>query len=202
MTCSDFKLVILVSGGGTNLQSIIDAVGQRRLDAQIALVISDRENAYALTRARKAEIPALFINPKQYAERTEFDEALAEKTLTINPDLIILAGFMRILGKAFIDTFQGKIINIHPSLLPAHKGLDTHQRAINAGDKIHGATVHFVTEQLDDGPIILQATVPVCEQDSADSLRQKVLQQEHIIYPEAIQLIAQGKINFSNPVMS
>jgi phosphoribosylglycinamide formyltransferase-1 len=201
VTDSDFKLVVLVSGGGSNLQAIIDAITHKQLDAQIELVISDRENAYALTRAGYAEIPALFLNPNQYAGRTEFDDALAEKILDINPDLIILAGFMRILSGSFVEEFQGKIINIHPSLLPAHKGLDTHQRAISAGDTIHGATVHFVTEELDDGPIILQATVPVCETDTADSLQKKVLQQEHVIYPGAIQLIAQGKINFSNPVM-
>jgi len=199
---SDFKLVILVSGGGSNLQAIIDAINHEQLNAQIAIVISDRENAYALTRARNAGIPSLFLNPKQYARRTEFDDALADNIFSLNPDLIILAGFMRILSRSFVEAFQGKIINIHPSLLPAHKGLDTHQRVINAGDKIHGATVHFVTEELDDGPIILQATVPVCKKDSADTLKQKVLQQEHIIYPGAIQLIAEGKINFSSPVTS
>jgi phosphoribosylglycinamide formyltransferase-1 len=202
VTHSDFKLVVLVSGGGSNLQAIIDAIDHKKLDAHIALVISDRENAYALTRARNAKIPALFLNPKQDTGRTEFEATLTKKVLAADPDLIILAGFMRILSGSFVEEFQGKIINIHPSLLPAHRGLDTHQRAINAGDKIHGATVHFVTEELDDGPIILQATVPVCETDSADSLKKKVLQQEHVIYPSAIQLIAQGKINFNNPVMS
>ena len=202
MVKSDFKLVILVSGGGSNLQAIIDAINHGQINAQIAIVISDRENAYALTRARNAGIPSLFLNPKQYAGRTEFDDALTDKIFSLNPDLIILAGFMRILSRSFVEAFQGKIINIHPSLLPAHKGLDTHQRVINAGDKIHGATVHFVTEELDDGPIILQATVPVCKNDSADTLKQKVLQQEHIIYPGAIQLIAEGKINFSSPVTS
>ena len=202
MVKSDFKLVILVSGGGSNLQAIIDAINHGQINAQIAIVISDRENVYALTRARNAGIPSLFLNPKQYAGRTEFDDALTDKIFSLNPDLIILAGFMRILSRSFVEAFQGKIINIHPSLLPAHKGLDTHQRVINAGDKIHGATVHFVTEELDDGPIILQATVPVCKNDSADTLKQKVLQQEHIIYPGAIQLIAEGKINFSSPVTS
>ena len=202
MANSEFKLVILVSGGGSNLQAIIDAIYHSKLDAHIALVISDREKAYALTRALDAEIPAVYLNPKRYTCRAEFDEALAEHIYDANPDLIILAGFMRILSSSFVDAFKGKIINIHPSLLPAHKGLDTHQRVINAGDKIHGATVHFVTEELDGGPIILQAEVPVCESDTSDSLQQKVLQQEHVIYPEAIQLIAQGKINFSNPVMS
>ena len=202
MVKSDFKLVILVSGGGSNLQAIIDAINHGQINAQIAIVISDRENVYALTRARNAGIPSLFLNPKQYAGRTEFDDALTDKIFSLNPDLIILAGFMRILSRSFVEAFQGKIINIHPSLLPAHKGLDTHQRVINAGDKIHGATVHFVTEELDDGPISLQATVPVCKKDSADTLKQKVLQQEHIIYPGAIQLIAEGKINFSSPVTS
>ena len=202
MTNSDFKLIVLVSGGGSNLQAIIDSIEQKRLNAHIELVVSDQENAYALTRAKNAGIPALFLNPTQYTDRSAFDNSLASKLSELNPDLIILAGFMRILSETFVEKFQGKIINIHPSLLPAHKGLDTHQRAINSGDKVHGATVHYVTKKLDDGPIILQASIPICKSDSADSLQQKVLQQEHIIYPEAIQLIVQGKINFSNPVIS
>ena len=202
MTNSDFKLIVLVSGGGSNLQAIIDSIKQKRLNAHIELVVSDQENAYALTRAKNTGIPALFLNPAQYTDRSAFDNTLASKLSELNPDLIILAGFMRILSETFVEKFQGKIINIHPSLLPAHKGLDTHQRAINSGDKVHGATVHYVTKKLDDGPIILQASIPICKSDSADSLQQKVLQQEHIIYPEAIQLIAQGKINFSNPVIS
>ncbi len=192
------KLVALISGGGTNLQSIIDHINEGNLDAKIDLVISDREQAYGLVRARDAGIAGLVIRPGAYASKVEYEHALAKAVANYDPDLVILAGWMRILGRKFVQQFQGRLVNIHPSLLPNHKGLNTHQRVIDAGDKTHGATVHFVTAQLDDGPTIIQAQVTVDANDDAATLQQKVLHEEHKIYPKAIQWIAEGKVNFAH----
>ncbi len=193
-----FNLVVLASGGGTNLQSIIDSIASETLDARISGVISDVENAYALQRADQAEILSLVIIPESYVSKFDYEDVLAQTIAKFVPDLIVLAGFMRILSPDFVSQFHGQIVNIHPSLLPKYKGLNTHQRVIDAGDKVHGATVHFVTAELDDGPIINQAEVDVDSSDDANSLQQKVLTQEHVIYPKAIQMIAEGKISFDN----
>ena len=196
MTDGRLSLVVLISGSGSNLQSIIDNIGSGELDARIAAVISNREDAYGLERAREAGIATAVLSHKGRSRR-EYDTELASLVAEYQPDLVVLAGFMRILSESFIDKFEGRIVNIHPSLLPRHKGLDTHQRVIDAGDTVHGASVHFVTAKLDDGPIILQAEVDVEPGDNASTLQQKVLRQEHVIYPRAIQLIAEGKASFN-----
>ncbi|WP_424946695.1 phosphoribosylglycinamide formyltransferase [Candidatus Spongiihabitans sp.] len=192
------NLVALISGRGSNLQSIIERINEGRLDAKIAAVISDREQAYGLVRARAAGIAGLVIRPEVYARKAEYENELAQAVANYNPDLVILAGFMRILGGQFVQQFHGRLVNIHPSLLPNYKGLNTHQRVLDAGDKTHGATVHFVTAQLDAGPTIIQAQVAVDAHDDAATLRQKVLREEHKIYPRAIQWIAEGKVNFAH----
>ena len=193
------QIVVLVSGSGSNLQSIIDHIGSGDLDARIAAVISDNPDAYGLDRARQAGIPALALPPGDYPTGDTYDSALTKLVNQYNPQLIVLAGFMKILGAGFVNRFSTRIVNIHPSLLPKHRGLHTHQRAIDAGDTEHGATVHFVTTNLDDGPIIVQASVNIEPGDNAESLQQRVLRQEHIIYPRAIQWIADGTTDFHNP---
>jgi len=179
--------VILISGSGSNLQSIIDASSTGYLCAKVTAVISDNPSAYGLERAKLAGIDCVALAPQANESRQQYDQRLAATTSTYAPDLIILAGFMRILSAWFVEKFAGMILNIHPSLLPDFKGTNTHQRALDAGRLSHGATVHVVTESLDDGPIILQASVPVLPQDDAESLGQRVLEQEHIIYPQAIK---------------
>jgi phosphoribosylglycinamide formyltransferase-1 len=190
------NLVVLISGSGSNLQSIIDSIRSKALNARIGAVISNREDAYGLERARLAGIEAIVV-PHQGCSRPEYDAELAKIVAGYSPDLVVLAGYMRILGKEFVESFPGHIVNIHPSLLPQYRGLDTHQRVIDAGDNTHGATVHFVTAELDSGPIIIQAEVDVDPEDNASTLQQKVLRQEHVIYPRAIQLIAEGKASFN-----
>ncbi len=181
------NLVVLISGGGSNLQSIIDSIRHGHLDAKIDAVISDREDACGRERARNAGITEMVIRPEMYPSQSEYEKVLAQTVHGYAPSLVVLAGFMRILGSEFVTQFGGKLLNIHPSLLPHYKGLNTHQRVIDAGDKIHGATVHFVTAELDGGPIIMQAQVDVDANDDAATLQQKVLQEEHKIYPQAIQ---------------
>lgn len=194
------KLAVLISGGGSNLQSIIKHIDRGRLNAKISVVISDREHAHGLVHADDAGIDRLVMSPEDYADKAEYDNALAKTVACHAPDLVILAGFMRILGRKFVQQFHGRLVNIHPSLLPDYKGLNTHQRVIDAGEKRHGATVHFVTAELDGGPTIIQAPVKVDSDDNADTLQQKVLRQEHKIYPIAIQQIALGVVDFENPV--
>lgn len=188
------NLVILISGSGSNLQTFIDHCQQGLLDANIACVISNKADAYGLTRAKQAGIKTKVLDHKQFASREAFDEALADIIEPYQPDLVILAGFMRILTPAFVTRFMGKMLNIHPSLLPKYPGLNTHQRAIDAGDKQAGVTVHFVTPELDGGPAILQAAVNIEANETADTLSKKVLQQEHRIYPLAAQWFLQGRV--------
>jgi len=188
------QLVVLISGGGSNLQAIIDHIKEDRLEAKIRAVISNREDAYGLKRAALAGLTTQGIADSDFASRHHHEEALIEAIQTYRPDLIVLAGYMRILSSSFIGRFAGKVINIHPSLLPKFKGLNTHQRAIDAGEKIHGATVHFVTSELDGGPVILQSSVAVSSVDTAETLQKKVLEREHVIYAKAIQWFADGKI--------
>lgn len=181
------RLVILISGRGSNMRSIIAAAEQGELDIDIAAVISNRPDAAGLEFAHDLGIATTVIDHKQFDDRKAFDAQLAAEIDRHQPSFVILAGFMRILTETFVEHFAGKLINIHPSLLPKFKGLHTHQRAIEAGEIEHGASVHFVTAELDDGPVILQAKVPVLAEDDADSLAARVLEQEHLLYPAAIK---------------
>ena len=187
---------VLISGGGTNLQAFIDGVGAGRLALDLRVVLSNRPGAYGLERARSANIPTECVMHGNYPSRESFDEALVRKLDAYAPELIILAGFMRILTPVFIDHFAGRIFNIHPSLLPKYPGLDTHQRAIDAGDRWAGSTVHFATAELDGGPRIIQGRVPVRADDDAGSLAARVLEVEHRIYPMAAELFAAGRLAY------
>ena len=190
----DPGLAILISGHGSNLQAFIDACAGGLLDASIRVVISNRADAYGLQRAKAAGIPALCIDHKDYPDRESFDGALVEALADYDVPLVILAGFMRILTPVFITPFTGRLMNIHPSLLPLYPGLNTHQRALDAGDEEAGATVHFVTQELDGGPPVLQARVPVAPGDTAQTLAERVAVREHAIYPMAAQWFSAGQI--------
>jgi phosphoribosylglycinamide formyltransferase-1 len=189
---------IFVSGGGTNLQAFIDEVRAGRLALDLAVVVSNNPNAGALERARQAGIPEECVPNSDYAERAHFDEALASTVDRYRPDLLILAGFMRVLTKAFVKRYEGRILNIHPSLLPKFPGLNTHQRVIDEGNRVHGSTVHFVTEALDAGPPIMQGRVPVLPKDTAHTLAKRVQAIEHKIYPATAALFAAGRIAYKN----
>lgn len=184
-------VVVLISGSGSNLQAIIDT----DLPITIRAVISNRADAYGLTRAEQAGIPTAVLDHKAYPDRESYDAALQELIDSYQPGLLVLAGFMRILGDGFVRHYEGRMINIHPSLLPRYRGLDTHARAIEAGDAEAGCSVHFVTPELDSGPIIIQARVPILEGDTPETLAARVLEQEHRIYPEAIRKFAEGEIS-------
>lgn len=202
MTSNDFKIGILVSGRGTNLQAIIDAIENRELNARIAVVLSNKKEAPALARAQKKNIETVFLDPKPFANKKEYDLALAGELKNRRVDLVCLAGYMRILNPEFIGMFSDKIINIHPSLLPAFPGLDVQQKAIDYGVKFSGCTVHFVNEEVDGGPIILQAVVPVLPSDDAETLAERILIQEHLIYPRAIQMIVENRLHIENRKVS
>ncbi|ELX8380469.1 phosphoribosylglycinamide formyltransferase [Providencia vermicola] len=180
------KIVVLISGSGSNLQSLIDATSNG-LQAQIVAVISNQPDAYGLIRAQKAGIPALTLSAKSLASREEYDAALMAMMDGYQPDLVVLAGFMRILTADFVKHYAGKMLNIHPSLLPKYPGLHTHRKAIENGDSEHGTSVHFVTEELDGGPVILQAKVPIFAEDSEEAVVERVKAQEHNIYPLVVQ---------------
>lgn len=188
------RLVVLVSGGGSNLQAFIDACASPQYICTITGVISNRPGAGGIARAARAGIATSVVDHTQFASREDFDAALSAAIDAFGADLVILAGFMRILTAGFVQRYRGRLLNIHPSLLPKYPGLHTHQRAIEAGDAEAGASVHFVTEELDGGPVILQARVPVLPDDDADTLAARVLVQEHRIYPLAARLIAGGRI--------
>ena len=181
------SIVVLISGNGSNLQTIIDGCAQGSINGKVSAVICNNDTAYGLTRAQQAGIDGLTILPADFADRAAFDHALMAKIDQYQPDLIVLAGYMRILTDEFVQHYAGKMLNIHPSLLPKYPGLNTHQRAIDNGDQEHGASVHFVIPELDAGPVILQAKVPVFEGDSADEVAARVHAQEHMIYPMVIQ---------------
>ncbi len=186
------RLVILISGRGSNMRSIVEATRQGELEVEIAAVISNRPDAAGLEFAGHAGIDTQVLDHKQFDSRESFDNAMIDIIDSYQPDFVILAGFMRILTADFVTHYAGRLINIHPSLLPKFKGLHTHERAIEAGESEHGASVHFVTAELDDGPVILQAKVPVLADDNADTLAARVLEQEHLLYPAAIKkLISQ-----------
>ncbi len=186
-------IVVLISGNGSNLQAIIDAI-RAGLPARICAVISNKPQAYGLTRAREAAIPTEVIDHHEYNSRAAFDQALMARIDHYQPKLLVLAGFMRILTDEFVNHYHGRMINIHPSLLPRYQGLNTHQRVLDAGDQIHGVSVHFVTPELDSGPVILQAEIPVHADDDADALAERIHQQEHIIYPRVIRWFAEGRL--------
>ena len=189
---------MLISGNGSNLQAIIDAVKAGQLPVTIAAVISDRPQAYGIKRAEQARLPVHVIDYKSFPGREYFDAALLQAIDAYKPDLLVLAGFMRILTDNFVNHYAGRMINIHPSLLPKYQGLQTHQRAIDDGETEHGASVHYVTPALDGGPVIIQASVPILRRDTSHTLAQRVHQVEHQIYPLAIKWIATGQVTFRN----
>ncbi len=197
MGSKKFKLAVLVSGQGTNLQALIDQIEQEVLAAEISIVISNVKEAFALERAKNHGIKSHFLDRKSYSGKAEFDQALIDLLQAEAVDLICLAGFMRILGKAFINSFAGKIINIHPSLLPAFPGLHPQRQALEHGVKFSGCTVHFVDEGVDSGPIILQSVVPVYDSDDEETLSRRILEQEHDIYPRAVQLLVEDRLTVS-----
>jgi len=186
------RLAVLVSGRGSNLQSIIDAIARGALDATISMVISNRADAAALLRAREAGIEAIWLNPRDYPDRDAYDRAIAEHLKARDVGLVCLAGFMRMVGAPLLEAFQDRVLNIHPSLLPAFPGLDAQRQALEHGVRVSGATVHFVTPDLDGGPIVLQSAVRVLDDDTVDTLSARILVEEHQIYPEAIRLVLDG----------
>lgn len=192
------RIAVLISGQGTNLQAFIDAVSNKTLAAQIALVISNNPAAAGLQRAERAGITTRCINHRDYANREAFDQVLVDELRGHAVELVVLAGFMRILTPVLIEPFLGRLLNIHPSLLPRYPGLHTHQRALEAGDSEAGATVHFVTQELDGGPPVLQAHVPIREGDTPDTLASRVAQQEHIIYPIVARWYLEGRLSLSD----
>jgi len=190
------RLVVLASGNGSNFQAIIDACESGRLDAEVVLLVVNRPGAYALERAEEHGIPSRLIDHKDYPDRESFDAALAEAIDEVHPDWVIMAGFMRILTDGFVDRFRGQLINIHPSLLPKYPGMNTHARALEAGDLKHGATVHFVTPTVDAGPPIVQGRLEILDNDDVDALKQRIHGVEHRLYPLAIDWLVKGKIDF------
>lgn len=186
-------LGVLISGRGSNLQSIIDAIGSGQLQARIAVVISNRAEAQGLARAREAGIETLVISHKGFASRDEYDAVVARELKTRGVEVVCLAGFMRLVGPCLLDAFPDAVLNIHPSLLPAFPGLDAQRQALEHGVKVAGATVHFVTSELDGGPIILQTAVPVFDSDTPASLSDRILVEEHRIYPQALQRVLDGQ---------
>jgi phosphoribosylglycinamide formyltransferase-1 len=191
------RIVVLISGSGTNLQAIIDACNCSDYPGDVVGVVSNKQDAYGLTRAQQANIETLALSHKDFETREKYDQALIAKIDLFKPDVLVLAGFMRILTPAFVKHYQGKLLNIHPSLLPKYQGLNTHQRAIDAGDKEHGVSVHFVTEELDGGPVILQAKVPVFEGDTSDDLAARVHEQEHRIYPLVVKWLCEKRLSMT-----
>jgi phosphoribosylglycinamide formyltransferase-1 len=187
-----YSIAVLISGNGSNLQALIDA--SHLGNYTIGLVISNKSDAYGLERARRANIATQVIDHREYANREDFDAALMAVLDAERPQLIVLAGFMRILSSAFVQHYQGLILNIHPSLLPKYPGTNTHQRAIDAGETEHGVSVHFVTEELDGGPVIAQERVPVLPQDTASELAARVAAQEHVLYPRVVTWFAAGRL--------
>lgn len=190
--------VILISGSGSNLQAFIDQVSAGELSINIELVISNNQDAFGLERAAKAEIQTSCIDHRDFSSRLEFDQAMIERIDQASPDLIILAGFMRILTSEFVNHYQNRLINIHPSLLPKYPGTNTHQRALEAKDQWHGASVHFVVPEVDAGPIILQGQLPIKPDDTATTLQQRIHSIEHKIYPQAVQWFAENRLSIVN----
>ena len=194
MTSPMKRILVLISGNGSNLQAILDHCASGKIAGEVVGVISNKADAYGLIRAQEAGVATTTLSQQQFANREEYDAALLALMADYQPDLVVLAGFMRILSPQLVRHFAGRMINIHPSLLPKYQGLHTHQRAIDAGDSEHGASVHFVTEELDGGPVILQACVPIFEGDDADEVAARVQVQEHSIYPLVVQWFCEGRL--------
>ncbi|KHN52584.1 phosphoribosylglycinamide formyltransferase [Pectobacterium fontis] len=188
------NIVVLISGHGSNLQALIDACKNGRIKGKIVAVFSNNAEAYGLARAQQAGIPTCVLNPEDFADRATFDAALASEIEQYDPALVVLAGYMRILSPEFVAQFAGKMLNIHPSLLPKYPGLHTHRKALENGDREHGTSVHFVTDELDGGPLILQAKVPVFSDDTEESLSERVKTHEHTIYPMVINWFLNGRL--------
>ena len=191
---------VLISGNGSNLQAIIDTISERSINCEIRLVLSNRSDAYGLTRASQAGITTRVINHRDFADRLSFDRAMMEVLDPLQPDVLILAGFMRILSSEFVQHYHGRMINIHPALLPDLKGLDTHQRALDGNHGRHGATVHYVTPDLDSGPAIVQGSLDIREDDDAKSLQQRVHRIEHRIYPLVVEWLAEGRLTYDESI--
>ena len=187
------RLVVLISGNGSNLQAILDRCGDGSVPAEVVGVLSNRADAYGLQRAERAGVTTAVIDHRDYPDRESFDSAVAAQIDRWQPDLVVLAGFMRILSEGFVRRYQGRMLNIHPSLLPKYRGLDTHHRVLEAGEREHGCSVHYVTPELDAGPVLLQERVAVHADDTPQSLAERVHQAEHRIYPEAIRLFAHSR---------
>ena len=185
---------VLISGTGTNLQAIIDAIESGKLDAKIEVVLSNKADAYGLVRARNHHIPTEVLNHKNFSSRETYDEAVVALLRERRVELVVLAGFMRLLSAVFVKAYSNRIMNIHPALLPAFPGLNVQQKALEHGARFSGCTVHFVNEECDEGPIIIQAVVPVLPDDTRETLAVRILEQEHRIYPRAIQLFAEGRL--------
>lgn len=188
------RILVLISGNGSNLQTILDGCASGKIAGEVVGVISNRADAYGLVRAREAGVATSVLAQQQFASRAEYDVALQALMAEYRPDLVVLAGFMRILSPQLVRHFAGRMLNIHPSLLPKYQGLHTHQRAIDDGEREHGASVHFVTEELDGGPVILQARVPIFDGDDADEVAARVQVQEHSIYPLVVQWFCEGRL--------
>lgn len=191
---SSLVIGVLASGRGSNLQSIIDAIDQEKLDAEVGVVISNKKEAPALDRARRRQIPAFFIDPGIYPDRSGYEGALVEVLKRHRVGIVVLAGYMRLLGKQMVEAYRNRIINIHPSLLPSFPGLHAARQALEYGVKISGCTVHFVDEEVDHGPIIGQAGVPVFEGDTEEDLSQRILAEEHRLLPEVLQILSEGRL--------
>ncbi|NNE62681.1 MAG: phosphoribosylglycinamide formyltransferase [Gammaproteobacteria bacterium] len=202
------NLVVFISGNGSNLQAIIDAIESGRLNGRILAVISDQPDAFGLQRAQKHGIPGIILDHRNYSSRNEFDQALLQKVNQLRPDYIVLAGFMRILGSDFVQAYEYKVLNIHPSILPDFKGLDTHRRVLQNGEKEHGVSIHLVTAELDDGPVLLQGRYPVEKDDKVEDLQRKGHELEHLMFPALLQWVSEGilqinrdSIIYNNQVM-
>lgn len=188
------RIAVLASGKGSNLEAILEAVGRGEIAGEVVLVISDQETAMALERARRHGVEALFLNPRDYKNRQEYDQAVVDRLKTARTDLVVLAGFMRLLSPLFVRSFPMRIMNIHPALLPAFPGLDGVEQAFDYGVKVTGCTVHFVDEGLDSGPVILQEAVPVIQQETIETLQQRIHASEHRLYPRAVELFCRDKL--------
>lgn len=196
------RIGVLASGSGSNLQAIIDAVEAGKIKSEIAVVISDNKKAYALERAKKHNIPAIFIDPKQLRRREDYDLAILGKLREHNVDLVLLAGYMRLVSMVLVEAYENRMINIHPALLPSFPGLHVQKKVIDYGARFSGCTVHFVDGGMDTGPIIIQAVVPVLPDDTEDALAARILKREHQIYPEAVRLFCEGRLKVAGRVVT
>ncbi len=200
-TRKKLKVGVLVSGRGSNLQALIDACADKDFPAEIVHVLSNKAGAYGLERAERAGISTSVVSHRDYGSREDFDAAVDNQLRLLGVEFVCLAGFMRVLTEGFVNAWRDRMINIHPSLLPSFKGLNTHERALETGVKLHGCSVHFVRAEMDEGPIIVQAAVPVLSGDTPDDLAARVLEQEHVIYPRALRLVAEGRARVTGGVV-